>query len=82
MAFFEIFIYRLRKYELLQDDTVKQNGQTLYRIRALKDFGPVKTGDSPPSATSLIKAIAGFMAMQGYVTKHVSMMMPLLEAMP
>jgi hypothetical protein len=29
-----------RKYELLQDDTIKVNGKTLYRIKYLKTVGP------------------------------------------
>ena len=32
------------KYELLQDDTIEFMGRTLHRIRALRDFGRVKTG--------------------------------------
>lgn len=34
-----------RKYELLPYDTVTENGRTLYRIRALRDFGHVRKGD-------------------------------------
>lgn len=34
-----------RKYELLTNDTETINGITLYRIRALRDFGDVKAGD-------------------------------------
>ena len=34
-----------KKYELLKDDTINVCGHTLYRIRALKDFGIVKKGD-------------------------------------
>ena len=33
------------KYELLSDDTVTINHVVLRRIRALRDFGPVKAGD-------------------------------------
>ncbi len=33
------------KYELLQDQTIAFGGHTLYRIRALRDFGDVKAGD-------------------------------------
>ena len=33
-----------KKYELT-DDTIIVNGITLYRVRALKDFGNVKVGD-------------------------------------
>ena len=35
----------MKKYELLKNDTIKIGVKTLYRIRALKDFGNVKTGD-------------------------------------
>ena len=34
-----------RKYELLTNDTITFYGSTLYRIRALRDFGDVKKGD-------------------------------------
>ena len=34
-----------RKYELLKDDYIEHFGRTLYRIKALKDFGDVKAGD-------------------------------------
>ena len=34
-----------RKYELLKDDTINVHGRTLYRIKALRDFGNVKAGD-------------------------------------
>ena len=34
-----------RKYELLQDQTIRRYGQTLYRIRALRDFGDVHAGN-------------------------------------
>lgn len=34
-----------KKYELLEDDTIKIGGRTLYHIRAVKDFGEVKKGD-------------------------------------
>ena len=34
----------MKKYELT-DETKEFNGKTLYRIRALIDFGLVKTGD-------------------------------------
>ncbi len=34
-----------KKYELLTNDTIKIDGHTLYRIRALKDFNSVKKGD-------------------------------------
>lgn len=33
------------KYELLKNDSNKINGRTLYRIKALKDFGIVAKGD-------------------------------------
>lgn len=33
-----------KKYELLTNDSIEFNGHTLYRIRALKDFGDVKKG--------------------------------------
>lgn len=35
----------MKKYELLQNDTIKMQGAKLYRIRALKDFDTVKAGD-------------------------------------
>ena len=35
----------MKKYELLKNDTIKIGVKTLYRIRALKDFSNVKTGD-------------------------------------
>lgn len=34
-----------RKYELLKEDTIKYGASTLYRIKALKDFGDVNSGD-------------------------------------
>ena len=34
-----------RKYELLKDDYINYRGRTLYRIKALRDFGNVKAGD-------------------------------------
>ncbi len=34
-----------KKYELVPDRQVIVAGTTLYRIRALKDFGSVKAGD-------------------------------------
>jgi hypothetical protein len=34
-----------KKYELLRDQTIDFAGVTLYRIRALKDFGTVKASD-------------------------------------
>lgn len=33
------------KYKLLEKDTIKFNGTTLYRIESLKDFGDVSKGD-------------------------------------
>lgn len=35
----------MKKYELLQNDTIKMNRVKLYRIRALKDFDDIKAGD-------------------------------------
>ena len=35
----------MKKYELLKDDHINYEGRTLYRIKALKDFGNVKAGD-------------------------------------
>ncbi|EPU42999.1 hypothetical protein SAG0176_01900 [Streptococcus agalactiae LDS 623] len=35
----------MKKYELLKDDTIEVAGKTLFRIRALKDFGSVEKGD-------------------------------------
>lgn len=34
-----------KKYELLTEDSIEFAGRTLYRIRALIDFGDVKAGD-------------------------------------
>ncbi len=35
----------MNKYEMLYEDKIEMGGHTLYRIRALKDFGNVKAGD-------------------------------------
>lgn len=35
----------MKKYELLKDDTKTVFGRTLYRIKALRDFGNVEKGD-------------------------------------
>lgn len=35
----------MNKYEMLYEDKIEIGGRTLYRIRALKDFGTVKAGD-------------------------------------
>ena len=35
----------MKKYELLKDDTKTVFGHTLYRIKALRDFGNVEKGD-------------------------------------
>lgn len=35
----------MKKYELLKDDTKIMSGRTLYRIKALRDFGNVEKGD-------------------------------------
>ena len=35
----------MNKYEMLYDDTIEIGSHTLYRIRALKNFGTVKAGD-------------------------------------
>ena len=34
-----------KKYEILKDQAITMNGSSIYRIRALKDFGSVKAGD-------------------------------------
>ena len=34
-----------RKYELLKDDCINYCGKTLYRIKALRDFGGIEAGD-------------------------------------
>ena len=34
-----------KKYEILKDQAITMNGSTIYRIKALKDFGDVKAGD-------------------------------------
>ena len=36
-----------KKYELM-DETFEISGRVLHRIRALKNFGPIKKGDPPP----------------------------------
>nr|DAR02540.1 MAG TPA: Putative transferase, nesg, ydcK, Structural Genomics.38A [Caudoviricetes sp.] len=33
-----------KKYEILKDQAITMNGSTIYRIKALKDFGDVKDG--------------------------------------
>ncbi|QBP07009.1 putative DNA repair exonuclease [Edwardsiella phage ETP-1] len=33
-----------KKYELLESDLTTPSGATLYRVKALKDFGDVKAG--------------------------------------
>lgn len=33
------------KYKLLKEDKIKFGGRTLYRIQAIKEFGPIKEGD-------------------------------------
>lgn len=35
----------MKKYELLKDDTKIMSGRTLYRIKALRDFGNIEKGD-------------------------------------
>ncbi|MFD3093596.1 hypothetical protein ACFKKQ_02835 [Streptococcus agalactiae] len=35
----------MKKYELLKDDTIEVAGKTLFRIKALKNFGHVTKGD-------------------------------------
>ena len=35
----------MKKYELLKDDTKIMSGRTLYRIKALREFGNVEKGD-------------------------------------
>ena len=35
----------MKKYELLESDSIKVEGATLYRIRALRDFSDIKAGD-------------------------------------
>ena len=35
----------MNKYEMLYEDKIEMDSHTLYRIRALKDFGNVKAGD-------------------------------------
>ena len=34
-----------QKYKILQDETIRHEGRTLYRIQAVKDFNDVKLGD-------------------------------------
>ena len=34
-----------KKYELVKEDSIEVGGSTLYRIKALRDFGIVKAGD-------------------------------------
>src|ERR1700683_1893342 len=35
----------MKKYELLADDCLRAGDRTVYRIRALRDFGDVRRGD-------------------------------------
>lgn len=35
----------MKKYEILEDDSIYVDGNKVYRIRALRDFADVKTGD-------------------------------------
>jgi hypothetical protein len=35
----------MKKYELLADDCLRVGERTVYRIRALRDFGDVRRGD-------------------------------------
>lgn len=35
----------MKKYELMLDDAIQVSGETLYRIRALRDFVGVRAGD-------------------------------------
>lgn len=35
----------MTKYELVLDDTIKTDSETLYHVRALKDFGDICAGD-------------------------------------
>ena len=37
--------YTSKKYEIIETDAILVNGETLYRICALKSFGNVKRGD-------------------------------------
>ena len=48
-----------KKYELVPDQQVIVDGTTLYRIRALKDFGNVKAG-----------ALGGFVASERNLSQH------------
>lgn len=34
-----------KKYRLLENDTIRVDGRTLYRIKALRDFADVRKGD-------------------------------------
>lgn len=33
-----------KKYELIKEDSIEAEGRTLYRIRALKEFGDLENG--------------------------------------
>ena len=35
----------MKKYEILKNNSIEFNGKTLYRIKALKNFGNIKKGD-------------------------------------
>ena len=35
----------MKKYELLENDTVKLSGIIMYRIKALRSFGYIKKGE-------------------------------------
>ena len=42
---YEKVVMIMVKYEIVKDMVIEYNGKTLYRIRALKNFDDIKTGD-------------------------------------
>ncbi len=48
-----------KKYELVADQQITFADKRLYRIRALRDFGPVKTG-----------SLGGFVASERNLSQH------------
>ena len=42
---FKKVVIKMEKYEIVKDMVIEYNGKTLYRIRALKNFDDIKTGN-------------------------------------
>ncbi|WP_375610885.1 MULTISPECIES: hypothetical protein [unclassified Bartonella] len=75
-----------KKYKLT-DETIKIDGITLYRIRALKDFDDVKEGDLGGSLSRVngilaMMIIAGLEAMLVFIKMHISLKMRRFMMMP